>query len=382
MSAFTCIVLSLTVLQVFAQDGGIYSSSNFPSFYENEEGIFRCPFTLAQDEYNSLTGFGYLKVGDPATAAEGCLVSKAAGLTTVGTANLNVVSTEDCEAAYNDLGVSLTATIVLKSTLTEVGEYTCFWFNNANSFETGSKLEVDQLKVAPTQLDMTITPDMMMYSGDMLGVVCLSQGGSPASIFSYEKNGIALQGEPSYEVGPADDGSVFKCVDETHANYNGGQSNLTSQEKQITVFYLKSNKPELSHVSANPMRTELLDCTTDGNLPDGVTIMYSWMNNGTVVSTEPILEVSKTDVNETMSELYECTVSTTDSKLGTVMVGYNITWNVQTTTPAKPPSTMKPKPKPTTEKFVCGKANTGNSGSTTTIVISSVVVYILSFMFY
>jgi len=64
------------------------------------------------------------------------------------------------------------------------------------------------------------------------------------------------------------------------------------------------------------MRTELLDCTTDGNLPDGVTIMYSWMNNGTVVSTEPILEVSKTDVNETMSELYECTVSTTDSKLG------------------------------------------------------------------
>jgi len=67
-------------------------------------------------------------------------------LTTVGTANLNVVSTEDCEAAYNDLGVSLTATIVLKSTLTEVGEYTCFWFNNANSFETGSKLEVDQLK--------------------------------------------------------------------------------------------------------------------------------------------------------------------------------------------------------------------------------------------
>jgi len=41
--------------------------------------------------------------------------------------------------------------------------------------------------VAPTQLDMTITPDMMMYSGDMLGVVCLSQGGSPASIFSYGK---------------------------------------------------------------------------------------------------------------------------------------------------------------------------------------------------
>jgi len=51
-----------------------------------------------------------------------------------------------------------------------------------------------------------------------------------------EKNGIALQGEPSYEVGPADDGSVFKCVDKTHANYNGGQSNLTSQEKKITVF--------------------------------------------------------------------------------------------------------------------------------------------------
>jgi len=123
----------------------LYSSANFPSFYQNEEGIFSCTFTLAQDEFNSITGFGYIKVGDPATDVKGCLVTSAAGTKTINTADAGVVSTEDCEAAFSSLEASLTATIVLKSTLTEVGEYTCFWFNSASSFETGSKLEVDQL---------------------------------------------------------------------------------------------------------------------------------------------------------------------------------------------------------------------------------------------
>lgn len=106
-----------------------YTSMNSPAYYQNEKGTFTCSFSETGEALRFLSGFGLRREisEDNLEVIVECTVSRKPDQVDVSprASEIDIITAEKCQTAYNDLVNTGSATLSFERALTDTGKYHC-----------------------------------------------------------------------------------------------------------------------------------------------------------------------------------------------------------------------------------------------------------------